>query len=154
MSRRKGSSFENLIAKRFTEVLGFEVRRTPRSGAYGGEGWSSMSGDIMFAGDFEYYVELKNRESWKLEQLFNYDVGEFWSWAQTTWDAARENGKKPMLIFKRNHVEPLVALDHKDVLAAAIEANGYDCLKSQFLFACRLEDMLSMGRHNLLPATR
>ena len=52
MSRRKGANFENTVAKQFTEWLGYNVRRTPRSGAYGGEGWKSLTGDLMFDFDF------------------------------------------------------------------------------------------------------
>ena len=45
-SRRKGASFERDIARVFSAWLGCNVRRTPMSGAYGGE-WN-LGGDLMF----------------------------------------------------------------------------------------------------------
>jgi hypothetical protein len=67
-SRNKGASFERAISKRFSEWLGCKVRRTPMSGAYGSD-WH-LGGDLMFDIDVPWYVELKNREAWRLEQIF------------------------------------------------------------------------------------
>ncbi len=116
MSRRKGSTFERTVAKQMTEWLGFKVSRTPSSGAYGTrEGWSSLSGDLMFAQDFPFYCELKCRETFKLEDVFS-GAGEFWQWQHQTWTEAKQHGKRPLLICKRNHAEPFFFVDWSDTV--------------------------------------
>jgi Holliday junction resolvase len=123
MSRRKGKTFERAVAKQMTEWLGFKVSPTPSSGAYGTrEGWTSLSGDLMFAEDFPFYVELKNRETFKLEDLFSLS-GHFWDWQATAWADAKKNGKRPMLICKRNHAEPFVFLDGADTVSYRLALN-------------------------------
>lgn len=108
-SRNKGASFEREISKQFSEWLGCKVRRTPMSGAYGSE-WH-LGGDLMFDIDVPWYVELKNRESWRLEQLFSANPkGPVLKWLESTWREAEQAEKVPMVIFKRNRVEAYVAL--------------------------------------------
>ncbi len=128
MSRRKGAGFEVAVAKQFTEWLGYNVRRTPRSGAYGGEGWKDMSSDLMFDFDFPYVVECKNRESWKLEHVLQ-GKGEVWDWWEKLNGEAGSAGKAPMLILKKNHMPPLVMLLKQDRMVRELRLGGdYWCL--------------------------
>lgn len=116
MSRRKGSAFERAIAKQMSEWVGFKVSRTPSSGAYGTrEGWSSLSGDLMFEREFPFYCELKCRESWGLDDILS-EKGEFWNWALATWDQAAEHGKRPLLIVKRNRQPAYVFVSNDDTV--------------------------------------
>lgn len=98
MSRRKGVTFERYVAKVFTEWWGSEVRRTPLSGAYGGE-WN-LAGDLMFQEPFPYLVELKNRENWTMEQVFEGRGPVFDWWTKASKEAAAA-GLEPMLVFSR-----------------------------------------------------
>ena len=108
-SRQKGAGFERRISKKFSEWLGCKVRRTPMSGAYGSD-WH-LGGDLMFDIDVPWYVELKNRENWRLEQFFSHDpCGPVLEWLQSTWDEAEKADKVPMVIFTRNRVDSYVAL--------------------------------------------
>lgn len=116
MSRRKGSAFERTIAKQLSEWLKFQVSRTPSSGAYGTrEGWSSLSGDLMFAKEFPYYCELKCRETFSLEDVL-HGKGPFWDWWKKTCEESREHGKRPILICKRNRHQPLFFVDDGDLV--------------------------------------
>jgi Holliday junction resolvase len=124
MSRRKGANFENTVAKQFTEWLGYNVRRTPRSGAYGGEGWKDMSSDLMFDFDFPYVVECKNRESWKMEHVYA-GKGEVWDWWAKLILESISAKKQPMLILKKNHMEPLVMLPKYDALVSELRGGGH-----------------------------
>ena len=108
-SRNKGASFERQISKVFSEWLGCKVRRTPMSGAYGGE-WN-LGGDLMFDIEVPWYVELKNRESWRLEQLLNPEpCGPIVKWLDSTWEEASKEGKVPMVVFTRNRVGTYILL--------------------------------------------
>jgi len=108
-SRNKGASFERAISKKFSEWLECKVRRTPMSGAYGSE-WH-LGGDLMFDIDVPWYVELKNREGWRLEQIFSSKpCGPIIDWLNSTWEEAERAEKIPMVIFTRNRVESYVAL--------------------------------------------
>ena len=108
-SRNKGASFERAISKKFSEWLECKVRRTPMSGAYGSE-WH-LGGDLMFDIDVPWDVELKNREGWRLEQIFAAKpCGPILDWLNSTWDEAERAEKIPMVIFTRNRVESYVAI--------------------------------------------
>ena len=108
-SRNKGASFERAISKQFSNWLGCNVRRTPMSGAYGSE-WH-LGGDLMFDIDVPWYVELKNRESWRLEQLFAAkQCGPVLDWLSSTWEEAEQAEKVPIVVFTRNRVETYVAV--------------------------------------------
>ena len=131
MSKRKGNSFELSVAKAMSEWLGFNVRRTPRSGAYGTEGVQSLTGDLMFDFDFPYVVECKHRESWRLEDVFA-GKGEVWEWWAKLSEEAKAASKQPMLIIKRNRVEPMVILPGQNSLAyetaTSRDSTSYICI--------------------------
>jgi hypothetical protein len=117
-SRSKGVAYERRIAQRLTDWVGSPVRRTPLSGAYGAE-WK-MAGDMMFQDQFPFYVELKNREGWRFEQLFT-GAGPVVKW---WWDTRREAdlaGLRPLLIFTRNRVPSFVAFRDADLMAVTTQ---------------------------------
>lgn len=114
MSRRKGKTFERAVAKQMTDWLGFKVSPTPSSGAYGTrEGWSSLSGDLMFAQDFQFYCELKCRETFSIEAVVS-DGADFWDWWNVTEFESKAHGKRPLLICKRNHHAAWFFVDTND----------------------------------------
>lgn len=118
-SRRKGAAYEVALAKKFSEWLGYKVSRTPSSGAYGTRaGWSSLSGDLMFDGDFPLYCELKRREAFSLDHVLTH-VGPFWGWWNTTVEQAKANGKRPLLICQYNRSAGFFFVDQFD---AAVNA--------------------------------
>lgn len=129
-SREKGCRFERQIAKQFTEWYrtgGYpdaEFRRTPMSGAYGPE-WN-LGGDLMVNLPFPFYVELKDRETWRLEQLLD-GVGPVKGWVEHAQGEARLAGLVPMVIIARNHVSPLMLLPthHPTATAARLDDAPY-----------------------------
>jgi hypothetical protein len=113
-SRTKGARFEKetceILSKWWYGQDGI-LRRTPGSGA-----WEKGMGDVTLppsATDhglesFPFYVECRNREGWKLEELFDTE-GEVHKWWIETFTRASVFGKVPLLIFTRNHVPAFVA---------------------------------------------
>jgi hypothetical protein len=107
-SRAKGCKFEVEVAKLLSTWWGEErsFRRTPLSGA-----WDKRAGgDLVTPAGFQFTVECKSCEGWELSQLISSgrragDKGaqclleKHWS------QAVREcqEGKRPMLVFTRNH---------------------------------------------------
>lgn len=110
-SRTKGASFENKIAKVFSEWSGMDVKRTPQSG-----GWANASfgvtGDLVCSNKrFPFHVECKKREGWHLDDLVTgvrvRDTRSIVAW----WNQAIETcpeGKEPLLVFARNNRQVLV----------------------------------------------
>ena len=112
-SRRKGAAFEREGADMWATWTGLPCRRTPRSGAYGGEGWDNLAGDLMFSGDNtpNIIIEIKRREGWTWEGLLN-GKGPVYDW----WAKVREEAKQsktpntePILMFKKNRGQIWVA---------------------------------------------
>lgn len=104
-AKQKGRRFQAEIAKELQEHFSMEemdFMSTP----------SSVTGEDILMSDrakkaFPYCCELKNQETWSIPQ---------W-WKQTL--ANTEEGRKPLLVIKKNHMEPLVVLrwsDFKDLL--------------------------------------
>ena len=125
-SKNKGSNFERVISKTFTEWWnngGMEGKffRTPGSGALAYREQEDVIGDLCTPHGFPYTIECKNQEGWKLEDLFsekievNADKGSVsgW-WRQACIEAYRAN-KSPMLIMKKNYYEPLVIIENSSM---------------------------------------
>ena len=117
--KAKGSGFERLVAKAFSDVFGVEFRRTPMSG-----GWShdnpQVAGDLVCMDptfDFPFCIECKNSEGWKLESLFtdNHKWFDDW-WKQLIRECPV--GKAGILVFTRNRAP---------VFAAASDHMHYSC---------------------------
>ena len=99
-SRDKGNRLERDVAKQLSEWWGEEksFRRTPLSG-----GWDKRAcGDLIVPERFPFTPELKNCEGWELHQLLTSDKSMLdRHWAQAVGEVGA--GKKPLLIFTRNH---------------------------------------------------
>lgn len=87
-----------------------EFNRTPLSG-----GWSTSNmrshfrvcGDIMTTSDkWPFTVEVKRREDWSLNNLFNGKPTAVWQWWIQAYNQAREEHGVPMLWIKRNSDNP------------------------------------------------
>lgn len=104
-AKNKGSSYERKIAKLLSNWFYGDddsLVRAPRSGG------GSWKGDIVKNPEkenilFNFCIECKNEEGWKLEQLFNQDceksmIMKFWY--QTIKQCPED--KIPLLIFTRN----------------------------------------------------
>jgi hypothetical protein len=112
---RKGKGYELQIAKVLTPWAGFNLIRTPMSGA-----WSGTHGDIIPENsihrlEFPFTIECKKQEGWRLEQVMN-EEGPIFDWlAQVEADAARDSARLteacfPILIFARNYVSSLICI--------------------------------------------
>jgi hypothetical protein len=113
-SRRKGVTFERKCANLFAAWWGGQVQRTPLSGAYAPE-WR-LAGDLMFVDPWPFEVEIRNRENWHLEQLFE-GVGPVMKWIDEIDKRAAMSGLRPMLVLHRNRVPALICVRGADLLA-------------------------------------
>jgi len=118
-SRRKGASNENKIAKQLGAWWGSgEWARTPSSGGWSTkdtrEGFKTCGDIISTAEDWPFTCELKKQESWTLETVILNEKSPIWEWWQQTIDETPE-GMKPMLIFSRNYIKPLVMVYKEDM---------------------------------------
>lgn len=116
-SRRKGSSFERLIAKLFEAYYGSRVARAPRSGGWATTAGFGARGDLVFRDrKAPYSVECKKQEGWNLADLLTgvrrmgkaTNSIEAW-WAQCDRDAKRSK-RYPLLVFAKNGTPPLLML--------------------------------------------
>ena len=103
--RKKGASYERLIAKELTAWSGVELRRTPMSG-----GWAK-TGDITPKApedmvEWIFNIELKKHQGWHLEDLVKgTNKGKMLTWwNQCKADCAKSKKVKrtPILIFSKN----------------------------------------------------
>jgi hypothetical protein len=123
-SRRKGKSFELIIAKALAKALGVpanECCRTPNSGAL------IERSDLRFSDRvrkvFPWYIEAKKREGWSLDGYFN-PKWEIWTWYEDACAKARKDHTSlfrgragrasPVLVFARNFMQPLVLMSMVD----------------------------------------
>jgi len=120
-SYQKGARFERECAEIFSQWAGCDCRRTPRSGAYGSEGWGWLAGDLMFkvaeldqvpchqcqqgqACDLNhvpFYIELKRREGWTWAATLA-GKGPVIDWWAKCRAEAETLEQYPLLVFKRN----------------------------------------------------
>lgn len=70
-SKLKGASYERVIAKKFKEKFGIELKRTPMSGGFskGSSKADDFRGDITVVDkgvDFKLHLECKDHKAWSL----------------------------------------------------------------------------------------
>lgn len=107
-AKTKGNAFERRIAKMLKEWWGLynpdaDFQRTPLSGGSRlKEGWMLVGDIVCNDPTYPFHTELKNRERWRIDQIFE-DTGPVISewWAQTVVECPVE--KEPLLILTRNH---------------------------------------------------
>lgn len=112
-SKTKGSGYERKVAKMLKSIWpDGDFERTPMSG--GSQlrvGWK-LTGDIVTnSSTFDFCVECKKVEGWRLEQLFTDSTALLiYKWWNQASEQAQLIKKKPMLIFSRNNIEDFVAI--------------------------------------------
>lgn len=107
-SRRKGSKAERTVAHLFTDWVGTEFVRVPRSG---GLRWSSglmVTGDVIPAdpkvlAEFPFSIEVKFHAEVDFSHLLlpnkNVDIIKFWEQAKRD---AKTIDKRPLVLFRYN----------------------------------------------------
>lgn len=94
-SKRKGSSYEHNIAKRFKEVYEEDLVRTPQSGGFAKKSAKAdgFRGDIVLSSDKEFllHIECKNTQTWALPKWIE----------QAENDCPKD--KKPVVIFHKHN---------------------------------------------------
>jgi hypothetical protein len=135
-SKTKGRSFEQEVAKLFTDWAGSKFRRVPLSG-----GWQSsgvVTGDIFLVAEYEvasisdaprvrfpFSVECKKQEGWDFAQLFRDSekcpLRLFWVQAASDADKIK---KLPVMIFSRNYLPIFIMIGTKTVNRLARLTNG------------------------------
>lgn len=87
-----------------------EFKRTPLSGGWATEsmrGHFKAAGDLMTTSDkWPFTVEVKRREDWSLNNLFNGKPTTVWDWWIQSTRQADEEKSVPMLWLKRNSFGP------------------------------------------------
>jgi Holliday junction resolvase len=111
--QNKGRVYERRISKILSDWCGFELIRTPMSGA-----WQGTAGDIKPKDEsqlFPFVVECKKSENWNMEQILA-GTGPFVKWvaqAQAEIIKDKANGRTVhsfMLIFSRNNRPDYIAV--------------------------------------------
>ena len=112
-ARRKGSGYERILCKSFSDLWDSKFFRTPMSGG------SQLRYDYNLAGDistpdltFPYHIEAKNQEA--LKSFYNIFISSkcpIWSWwKQCVSDCP--NDKIPLLVFTKNFMPSFVMVPH------------------------------------------
>lgn len=112
-SSNKGKNYERVIAKRLSDWCGFELIRTPMSGA-----WPGTAGDILPRDrlqPFPFFIECKREEAWTMEQILCGNGLFHTKWLpEIVQKIAKDEShghavKCFMLIFSRNHKPDFIA---------------------------------------------
>lgn len=99
--REKGSAFERVVAKKFENWSGSEVKRTPLSGGWAKTAKFAVKNDLISTDKkFPLGVECKKQEGWILEHLLYNKSKVFSWWKQVTTETPK--GKIPLLVFSKN----------------------------------------------------
>ena len=127
-SKVKGDTYERKIAKKLTEWTGLKFERVPASGGLHWREDNRVYGDVVTNDpDFPFVIELKNRESWKMDSLINGSKEvEKW-WKQVTADA-EATGKEPMVIFSRNRQPDYIMIKTESFADDHVQLRGEDDL--------------------------
>lgn len=130
-SKRKGSSYERAIAKKFSAWWGGTFARTPGSGSLHWGSDQRVAGDIIAPQgmDFPFVIEAKKREGWLMEHVL-LDIGDprQW-WAQVVGDARRV-GLVPILVFSKNRAKDFVMLPYDSWLYGRLLFLGNDHMRT------------------------
>ena len=126
----KGANFERRIARELEAWWGeydtdAEFARVPRSGGIAKlrEGWK-LAGDITCSSsEFPFHMELKNHETWRVDQIFKGTgpvIESFWT--QTI--SGNPTGRHPLLVISRNRRPDFCVLRYfEGVLAEFVRMN-------------------------------
>lgn len=105
--KSKGRKLQQFIVKELREIFSLD---SDEDDCYSGDIQAILMGgggtDIKLSPRakhlIDYDIECKNQQKWKIPE---------W-WKQTIQNT--EKGRKPLLVIKRNHQEPLVVMRWKD----------------------------------------
>lgn len=159
-SKSKGSGNERAIAKLLSEKLSpLQFRKSESSGAIvGGKNFFtqgrkfSNSSLTLFVGDvvplnedevrqtFKFVIEAKHyRDVEKMHRLFDNSIIYKWM-EEVRIDAAKIEGKEPILIFKWNNTPFMVGLNDNTTLPEQI--SNVICISKHHINLLLLEDLL------------
>lgn len=116
-SRNKGSNYERSIAKRFAEVYGVELVRTPQSGGFVKNSLKAedFRGDVVPADStikLALHIECKNTQKWTLPQ-----------WIKQAESDCPE-GRVPVVVFHQyNSSKDYVCLSLSDFMSLVPKKN-------------------------------
>ena len=99
-SRDKGAAFEREVANAFRMAWNVEVERTPLSGGWGRK---KTMGDLVFMNPvIDIFVECKNPKGINFETVFvpGNPTHPIWAWWENAKMQAKQEDKRPVLIFK------------------------------------------------------
>lgn len=120
--RAKGCGFERQVAELLCKWWGIEKSfvRTPGSGAWGKLSrfsGASPGADLVTPDDFPFSIECKKCEGTELHHLLINPEGcaiAGW-WKKLVEEDCAKTGKKPMLIFSRNHWKIFIVMEREDL---------------------------------------
>lgn len=153
-SSDKGKNYERTIARELSKWCGFELIRTPMSGA-----WPGTSGDILPKNRsqfFPFLVECKKVEGWTMEQIMSGN-GLFSEWVEQVYAemerdrAMGHDCESFLLIFSRNRKPDYIATRYADVSGWILGAANHMIVYShETLYVCELTDFLSAISYNTI----
>lgn len=144
-SRKKGSCYERLIAKKLSEWSNIKIRRSPQSG-----GWNQR-GDLVPVDpkdmvEWPFNFELKKRENWNLSELLtgkNINTGLFSFWDQCTRDAKISN-KIPVLVFSKNFDTDYICIEKEFAKSIKLKKHTSNYIIYKNLVFFLFEDFLKI----------
>ena len=106
-AKRKGGNYERLIAKKFQDRYGVELKRTPQSGGFAkkSEKADDYRGDITIVDTkqmLKLHIECKNQKQWQLKQ-----------WIEQA-ESDCPKGRTPIVIFHQHNTS-------KDYVCVSLE---------------------------------
>lgn len=116
-SRNKGSSYERTIARKFAEVYGVELVRTPQSGGFVKNSLKAedFRGDVVPADSsikLLLHIECKNTQKWTLPQ-----------WLKQAESDCPE-GRRPIIVFhQHNSSKDYVCISLEDFMELVPKKN-------------------------------
>lgn len=145
-SRAKGQRAEYKVRDMFREVTGLEWERVPGSGGFGKQ--HLLKGDIYIPNkDTIHCIEIKSYSDDVINSnLLNPSISQLEKfWAQTEREA-KEVGKEPILIFKKDRGKWLLATKDYEVTDMYKYTLAFFSDTSVPIYICLLEDWLGTNR--------
>lgn len=117
LANRKGGNYERLVARKFQDAYGIELKRTPQSGGFAKKSTlaDDFRGDVTIVDDTKVlvlHIECKDQKTWKLKE-----------WIRQAEDDC-PGSRVPVVVFHEHGTShDYVALSLRDFLSLVPKGN-------------------------------